>query len=291
MSSTDNGHKHEVDLEEGQALSGHRPVSIMLTPDQFKAFEKAYLDPGAAATRNAQRRSLGNPTALGIASLLLTLMPLAVNLLGWGPNSPAGNLTLVGSLIFISGIGLEIAGLLEFVLGNSFIFLVFCTLGGFTLALGATLDPQFLIVQTLTTAPPGTPAAAAAAAAAAGLTAYQSGLAIFLISWGVFCFLFLCMSIFINVIFFIVFGCLTMVCFTWAASLYTTIAGNLDRASTLLTVAGSFAFVATVLGWYLLTHLILVSVGANGLPVGDFSGYWSKKAERAKAAKALDKKA
>jgi hypothetical protein len=50
----------------------------------------ADLTPGEAATVNSSRPALGNPTALGVASLLLTLQPLAINWLGWGPNAAAG---------------------------------------------------------------------------------------------------------------------------------------------------------------------------------------------------------
>jgi len=116
-----------------------RQISVQLTPEQF---EQLYLQPGGTAAKGDLAKRFANPTPLGIVSFLLALTPFSCLLMGWQGATSAGALTQVGGYYFIAGLGLTIAGILEWILGNTFPFIVFTSFGGFWLAFGFLLDPS-----------------------------------------------------------------------------------------------------------------------------------------------------
>lgn len=112
---------YEGDLENGDAL--HRTntaqSSLTLTPEMF---EKLYLSPKSDVT-GSLRKTFGNPTPLALIGFLLSLTPLSCILMGWrGGGAP--NIQ-VGSYYYLGGMCMVIGGFLEFILGNTFPFVVF----------------------------------------------------------------------------------------------------------------------------------------------------------------------
>lgn len=269
---TENG----SDLEGGQntAPLKHRPFSVVLSDDQFKAFERAYLTPGVAATPNESRVKLGNPTALGIAALLLSLFPLSINWMQWGTNTRGSNLTLVPSYYFVSLIGLEIAGILEWVLGNTFVFILFTTLGGFIGSLGAAFDPQFMIQQTALNVPSGAPSGTLQTLT----SSYDSGMGIYILGWAFLSGIYFVGCTRINFVFSFIFFNITLMLSCVGGSYYLFAESHLISGSRLLTAGGAFGFIACVFGYYLMTSLVLQAVGMGGLPQGDLQRFYNKRA-------------
>ncbi len=112
--------------------------SLTISPELF---EKIYLNP-QNAVKGDLRQTFGNPTPLALLGFLLSLSPLSCELMGWRGAGGDGIAT-VGAYYFIGGFLMSLGGILEFFLGNTFSFVVFCSFGGFWFTLGATLTPAF----------------------------------------------------------------------------------------------------------------------------------------------------
>ena len=112
--------------------------SVTISPELF---EKIYLNP-QNAVKGDLRNTFGNPTPLALLGFLLSLSPLSCELMGWRGAGGDGIAT-VGAYYFIGGFLMSLGGILEFFLGNTFSFVVFCSFGGFWFTLGATLTPAF----------------------------------------------------------------------------------------------------------------------------------------------------
>lgn len=162
---------------------------------------------------------------------------------------------------------MTIGSVLEFILGNTFPFVVFGTFGAFWLTFGATLTPYYnASIAYLPTDP----------AASAADPVFQSTFAFFQVYMGVLCFIYLIISIRTNIIFFLIFlllvpafGCLAGYFFTHGAH------------AVLLTAAGALTFVICLLGWYLFFVQLLAAVDFPlNLPVGDLSRFVKGASER-----------
>ena len=134
---------------------------VVLT-HQAELFEKLYLTP-QTRVKGDLRSTFGNPTPVALIGFLLSCSPLACELMGWRGAGGSGAATL-GAYYFIvsirllssrvwcwtnacsndEGIGkslrltlaipqggllMTLGGILEFVLGNTFAFVVFCSFG------------------------------------------------------------------------------------------------------------------------------------------------------------------
>ncbi|KAL9015258.1 MAG: hypothetical protein Q9173_000144 [Seirophora scorigena] len=104
-------------------------------------FEKLYLTP-QQAVKGDLRSTFANPTPVALLGFLLSCTPLACELMGWRSAGGNGAATL-GTYYFFGGLLMTLGGILEFVLGNTFPFVVFCSYGGFWFTLGSTLTPSF----------------------------------------------------------------------------------------------------------------------------------------------------
>lgn len=112
--------------------------SLTISPELF---EKIYLNP-QNSVKGDLRATFGNPTPLALLGFLLSLSPLSCELMGWRGAGGDGIAT-VGAYYFIGGFLMSLGGILEFFLGNTFSFVVFCSFGGFWFTLGSTLTPAF----------------------------------------------------------------------------------------------------------------------------------------------------
>lgn len=126
------------DLHHTRRDNSNNNQNFTLTPE---IFEKMYLNP-QQNVKGDLRSTFGNPTPLALLGFLLSLSPLACELMGWRGAGGDGIAT-VGAYYFIGGFLMSLGGILEFFLGNTFSFVVFCSFGGFWFTLGATLTPAF----------------------------------------------------------------------------------------------------------------------------------------------------
>ncbi|KAK4049983.1 hypothetical protein OIV83_003807 [Microbotryomycetes sp. JL201] len=260
--------ERDYDLESGHSqanLNGGAPlgrqISIQLSNEQY---ERLFLQTGGQGGKGDLAKRLGNPTPLGVASFLLCLTPFSCDLMGWGGTTTNAGAVTIGAFYFIGGLGLYLAGLLEWVLGNTFPATVFSTFGGFWLAFAFLLDPTKGIAETL------------------GATSvdYNAGLALYLVWWAVLVLIYFIASLRTNVVFALLFFFLELVFDLLIAAYFNISKSNVGNLTSILKAAGAFAFLTCACGWYLLLVLTLGSTGFPlALPVGDLSGFLSRKAK------------
>ncbi|KIK69121.1 hypothetical protein GYMLUDRAFT_152681 [Collybiopsis luxurians FD-317 M1] len=250
------------DIEKGSfhhVEHGGRPP-IQLTPEQY---EKLFLQPGGKALPQGFSTRFGNPTPVGLASFLLALTPTGCYLMQWGGASATSLITAVGPYYFIGGLGQIIAGVMEWVAGNTFPSVVFITFGGFFLSLGNLNDPQVNV-----------------ATASGGATAvpYTDGLMFYFAFWAVMSFTYFITALRTNVAFVGIFFFLVLTFALLAAGYAKLGDADASTAIALLKGAGAFAFVTCVIGWYLLAALIFAVVDMPfSFPVGDLSGFLARR--------------
>ena len=156
-------------------------------------------------------------------------------------------------------------GLLEFVLGNTFPFVVFCSYGAYWFTFGATLTPSYNAYGAY---------AIAQEDPSTGLTdpTFLSTFAFFLLWMGVLSFVYLVASLRTNVLFFLIFLTLCPMYCCLAASDWHAARGDAAAALALQRAGGALAFMSCMVGWYDLLVLVLLAVDFPlNLPVGDLS--------------------
>lgn len=239
-----------------------RQISIQLTQEQF---ERLYLEPGGRKSKGDLAKRFANPTPLGIASFLLALTPFSCYLMGWAGTTSAAAATLVGSFYFMAGLGLMVAAILEWILGNTFTVVVFFTFGSFWLSFGFLLQPSQGIATAL----------------GATTADYNGGIALYLVWWAVLNLIYTIASLRTNVVFVLLFSFLE-VAFWLLVALYTKLAlGRTSMLAGITKAAGVFGFLTCCMGWYLLVVLVFDSTGMPiSLPVGDLSSFMSRGARK-----------
>ncbi|KAH8900134.1 hypothetical protein GQ53DRAFT_869462 [Thozetella sp. PMI_491] len=235
-------------------------------------FEKLYLSP-KNVVKGELRKTFGNPTPIGLVGFLLALTPLACDLMGWrgaGGSGAAG----IGMYFFFGGLLQFAAGLLEWVLGNTFPSVVFCTFGAFFFSFGATLNPSFASFASY---------APAGESAAVGLTTqgFNASFGFFMLWMGVICLVYLICALRVNICFVLIFFtlllafCLLTGAYWLLASDYT---GNAAMAGKLIVGAGASLFVTCASGWWIFFAIMLATLEFPvQVPVGDLSGFLGKK--------------
>jgi succinate-acetate transporter protein len=139
--------------------------------------------------------------------------------MGWR-GAGGGGAATIGTYYFFGGLLQLIGALLEWVIGNTFIYIVFGSFGAFWLTFGATLTPYFnakgAFIANATTD----------AEKAAGLASFQASLGFFLLFMGVLVFMYLICSLRTNVVFFIIFLLLDISLFLLTAAYWKGAAGD-----------------------------------------------------------------
>ncbi|KAJ5168029.1 GPR1/FUN34/yaaH family-domain-containing protein [Penicillium canariense] len=120
---------------------GKENITNESTPLSRNLPEKIYVS-CASTTRRELKAILGNPTPLGVMGFILSLTPMACDLMEWRGAGGFGAAT-VGVAYFFGGLLMILAAVLEFILGNTFIFVVFSSYAAFWLSLAATLTPFY----------------------------------------------------------------------------------------------------------------------------------------------------
>jgi uncharacterized protein len=178
-----------------------------------------------------------------------------------------------------------IGGFLEFILGNTFPFVVFISFGAFWLTFASTLQPFYYAYGLY--APAGEPEAA-------GLTTvgFTASFGFFLVFMGVLCFIYLICSLRTNVVFVVIFFTL-VIAFALLAGVYwqsaNAIANGSDAATLALAhrlqvAAGAFTFVTCMAGWWIFFAIMLAALDFPfQIPVGDLSTLIKGFSEKQKA--------
>jgi len=235
-------------------------------------FEKIYLTPKSPVSGDL-RKTFGNPTPLALLGFIMSLGPFSCDMMGWRGAGGDGA-SSIGVYCFMGGLIMEIGGVLEFFLGNTYPFVVFCGFGAFWLSFGATLDPSFGAYGDYSTS---------ASDPALGLTttAFNSGYAFVLLFMGIFCFVCLICALRTNMcLVIIMFGLVLAFCLL-AGAFFQVAQGGMAMAHSLEVAGGAFSFVVTLTAIYLFAAQMLLSVGFPiALPVGDLSNVIRSASER-----------
>ncbi|KAK7204325.1 hypothetical protein BZA70DRAFT_280495 [Myxozyma melibiosi] len=253
-----------------QALSRFRSASsITMTPELF---EKLYLNPKTSVKGNL-RQTFANPTPLAIGGFVLCLCPLGCDLLGWKGAGQYGAAS-TGAYVFVGGLLMVLAGLLEFFLGNTFSFVVFCSFGGFWFSFGGTLIPTFNSVGAYS---------ATGDNQVLGLATkgFQASFGFYLLFWTVFVGVLLLCSLRTNVAFVFLFVCLEMTFLCLTVGYFLISEARSTAGQRFVRAGGGFALACGLIGFYIFLVLMLVAVDFPFLlPVGDIShlmtGYQQK---------------
>lgn len=149
MSRPNDTHKNEavadsLESRDGTNMSGLYPTTT-LSPE---VFERLYLQPKPSVGGDL-RKIVANPTPLAIAGFCVGLTPISAQLMGWGGSGGGGVATTTGSIWF-GGLLLILAGLMEFLLGNTFTFIVFMSFGAHFLTFATSAIPWFNAVASYT---------------------------------------------------------------------------------------------------------------------------------------------
>jgi len=235
-----------------------RQITLNLSSDQY---ERLFFQPTAAKGDLAKR--LGNPTLLGVLGFLVPFSVTILCLLEFKGASSASLQGISGSWYFFGGIAMTVASIAEFVLGNTFPFVVFMVYGVHWVNIAYTSDPWHPLV-------------AAYGANGAVDKAYTSGQGHYNIVMAMVSFIFLLGSLRTNVPFVIVFFTLIFLFGFFAGGQfqigYDPTPEGLAYAVKLFKIAGGFGFVTLVVSWYLAIILVCASTGVPcPLPIFDLS--------------------
>lgn len=245
--------------------------SISISPELF---EKLYLSP-QNKVKGELRKTFGNPTPLALVGFLLSLFPLSMILMGWRGAGGLGA-SSTGFFFFFGGLCMVLGGIGEWILGNTFPFVVFTSFGAFWLSFAATLQPFYHTYAAF--ADPATEGST-------GLEAvgFNVGVGYLMITMGILCLVYLICSIRTNLVFFLIFFTLVPAFGLLAGTFLNTANGNAGVAAKCQEAAGAFTFVTCILGWYILMAIMLASVDFPfDLPIIDLSGVIKGASEKRK---------
>ncbi|MDI1488793.1 MAG: hypothetical protein OHK93_008069 [Ramalina farinacea] len=238
--------------------------SVTISPELF---EKIYLNP-QNNVKGDLRQTFGNPTPLALLGFLLSLSPLSCELMGW--RGAGGNgVATIAAYYFIGGFLMSLGGILEFFLGNTFSFVVFCSFGGFWFTLGGTLTPAFNAYGAYVTDNPGNDPNL-------GITSpeFHASFGFFLLFMGLMSFIYLICALRTNLVFVAIFFGLLMTFVVLTGSYWHLAMGNAVMAQKLQVAAGAFGFMAVMAGWWIFFAQMLASVDFPiEIPVGDISHF------------------
>ncbi|KIW74492.1 hypothetical protein Z517_12432 [Fonsecaea pedrosoi CBS 271.37] len=249
------------------------------TPDQMtriareismspSTYEKIYLSPPNSDTREL-RKAFANPTPLCLLGFIMSLGPLSCDLMGWRGAGANGS-SSIGVFFFMGGLLMIIGGVGEFILGNSYPFIVFCGFGGWWLSFGATLKPSFGAYGNYSPDPTDP-------AAGLSTTGFLAGFGFFLLFMALFCLVCLICSLKLNICLVIIHSTLVICFCLLTGSFWHSAEAGTEVASKLLIAGGAFGFVsAAAAGYLFLSQMLLTVEFPVSLPVGDLSSLFAR---------------
>ncbi|GAB7352581.1 hypothetical protein MBLNU459_g2965t1 [Dothideomycetes sp. NU459] len=215
-------------------------------------YERLFFQPSPPVGDLAKR--LGNPTLLGLCGFLIPFQATMFCLMGFQGTNANSTVAISGAYFFLGGIAMNIAGICEFILGNTYPFAVFIIYGSHWCQLGYALDPVHDLVGVY---------------GAEGATSklYNSGTGFYNLTMCLISFIFWFGSMRTNGPFCLAIFCLIPLFGLFAAANfhigYHPTAAGIEYALYLQKIAGGFGFVTALCGWYL---AIITSCASTGLP-------------------------
>ncbi|KAI8938430.1 hypothetical protein NX059_004323 [Plenodomus lindquistii] len=266
-------HQHlDTSYDSNAALHRIRTAgSISISPELF---EKLYLSP-QNQVKGELRKTFGNPTPLALIGFLLSLTPLSWTLMGWRGAGGSGAAS-IGWYYFAGGLLMVLGGIGEWILGNTFPFVVFTSFGAFWLGYAATLQPFYGSYELYRD--PSNPSST-------GLESvgFNVGIGYFMICMGMLCLVYLICSIRTNLVFFMIFFTIVPAFGLLAGTFLQLANGRAALAAKLQEAAGAFAFVTCICGWYIFLAIMLASVDFPfSLPLVDLSSVIKGASEKKK---------
>ncbi|CAO2653395.1 Nn.00g028060.m01.CDS01 [Neocucurbitaria sp. VM-36] len=248
---------HEMSEHNGVNIAGNgsplsRQVTVALSPEQY---ERLFFQPSAPRRGDLAKR-FGNPTLLGLVGFLVPYTSTILILCGFqGAVAPQSLVGLSGDYYFFGALAMNIAGIAEFILGNTFPMAVFLIYGSHWGSLAYTQDPVHQ-----TTVPFEELGGATGAA-------YNSSQGFHNVSMCIASFVFFIGTFRVNLFFTLTFfGLIMLFAFIAAADFSVasaTTPADLEHIAKLLHIAGGFGFIGLICGWYL---AILTACEAVGIP-------------------------
>ncbi|KAE8337112.1 hypothetical protein BDV24DRAFT_167654 [Aspergillus arachidicola] len=237
-------------LEEG----GTSAMSRDFTPHGSMTAEHGQV-PMAAVPKPDLKSFLGDPTPLGIMGFILALTPFACELMEFRGTFGAGAAT-IGSQYFFGGMVLIIASVLQFILGNTFVFVVFASFAAFWLSYATTLTPVYHATTAYDPANPENPG-------------FYNAYGFFTLFMALLCLIYLICSFRTNVCFVAIFLGLVLGFCLLTGTVWQLANGNLSLARNLKKAAGACLALGSLPGWYFLFVQLLREVDFPlTLPVG-----------------------
>ncbi|KAL4867483.1 hypothetical protein BDV12DRAFT_171274 [Aspergillus spectabilis] len=173
----------------------------------------------------------------------------------------------VANFFFITAFGLVITAQWELSIENGFAYTVFSAFGLYYAGYGALLTPSFGISQAYSSSG-GTPG-----------SEYNNAVGFFMILWSVFMFTFLVASLPSNIAYILVFFFVDLGFLMVAASYFARADGSETAAVRLQKSGGVFCFLAGLVGWYIVFHLLLQESIVD-LPLGNTGRFFGKRGLR-----------
>lgn len=248
---------HEMKEHNGHNIVGNgaelsRQVTVQLSPEQY---ERLFFQPSAPRRGDLAKR-FANPTLLGLIGFLIPYTSTIFTLCGFqSAVAPQTLIGLSGDYYFFGCIAMVLAGVAEFVLGNTFPMAVFIIYGAHWGSLAYTQDPIHD-----TTSPFSELGGATGAA-------YNSSQGFHNVSMALASFVFFLGTFRVNAFFTLTFlGLIFLFSFIAAADFriaHAKTEADVEHINKLLHIAGGFGFLGLVSGWYL---AILTACEAVGIP-------------------------
>lgn len=251
-----------ISMNEGAPLSPQRTVT--LSDEQY---ERLFFQP-AAPRRGDLAKRFGNPSLLGLLAFLIPYTSTILTLCQLSGAVPPYTLVgLSGDYYFLGAIAMNLAGLMEFILGNTFPMAVFIIYGCHWGSLAYTQDPIHLTTSVFTTELGGASGAA-----------YNSSQAFHNVTMCIVSFVLMLGTLRVNVMFALTFfGLVMLFAFIAAADFavpHAVDAAGLAHVEHLLKFAGGFGFIGLICGWYLAIIEVCEAVAIPcPLPVFDLGRY------------------
>ncbi|KAJ9630784.1 hypothetical protein H2203_001309 [Taxawa tesnikishii (nom. ined.)] len=226
-----------------------RQLTVQLTPEQY---ERLFFQPSAPSRGDLAKR-FANPTLLGLIGFLIPYTSTILTLCQFqGAVPPTTLVGLSGDYYFLGAIAMNIAGICEFILGNTFPFAVFCIYGSHWGSLAYTQDPIHNV-----TAPFAELGGANGAAYNSSQGFHNGACELHTLDWHAEGELFFVLTFF---------GLTMLFSFIAAADFsvaHATTEADVEHIAYLLKIGGGFGFIGLVCGWYL---AILTACEAVGIP-------------------------
>lgn len=125
---------------------GGEPLSRQMTvPISPEVYERLFFQPTAPQGDLAKR--LGNPTLLGLMGFLIPFQTTMFCLMQFRGADSTSTVAISGAYYFLGGIAMNLAGIFEFILGNSFPSAVFIVYGSHWCQLAFSTDPAHNLVS------------------------------------------------------------------------------------------------------------------------------------------------